>query len=201
VSRLFNALEQIRRNETYSTSNTSKAPVSDTGQGLNAKLIVLIVTALAAMVFLLVNLPTLKNIDTPIIEKPDNISQISITQQSNNIATKTNREKIEKILPIVDINNQGADLVSAHNYWQGIHLLKEASETEPGRIEPLINLGVALAELGLFGPANRYFNMAYGLDPNHPELQKNLVILRDAGLLDKALSFYMEASNKWDREN
>jgi hypothetical protein len=34
--------------------------------------------------------------------------------------------------------------------------------------------------------------MAYGLDSEHPELLENLALLKEAGLLDSPLSFYLQ---------
>lgn len=81
-------------------------------------------------------------------------------------------------------NNQAAANIERQNYWQGIYLLDKTVKTNPGQIEPLINLGVALTELGLYGPAARYFARAYEINPQHPELNENLSILEDAGLLE-----------------
>lgn len=91
-----------------------------------------------------------------------------------------NRHELEHMIAL---NNQGVALVTRNQHWQGIYCFEKARKLQPGRIEPLINLSVALTELHLYGPARRYFDEAVKLDPNNPFLCKNIDIATGLGLL------------------
>lgn len=87
----------------------------------------------------------------------------------------------------VSYNNKGANLISNEQYWEGISYLNKAARLQPNRPEPLINMGVALSELGLYGPASRYLRKALEIDPNQQKAIENIHLLTEAGLLDMAL--------------
>ncbi|MBU0485844.1 MAG: hypothetical protein KKB30_15175 [Proteobacteria bacterium] len=198
MSKLFNALEQIRRNETYNVSGPNGNLTPNSERGLNLRLIVLFIVALAITGFLLLNLSTIREKLFSSPAKSSIASQPTPRQMLDNPVVKTT-EKNQATTAKDNLNNYGAELITAQDYWHGIYILKKITEAQPGHIEPLINLGVALAELGLFGPANRYFSMAYALDSEHPALQENLTLLREAGLLDRPLAFYLKVRGKGGR--
>jgi Flp pilus assembly protein TadD len=82
------------------------------------------------------------------------------------------------------LNDMGVAHVQANQHWRGIYFLEQARRQQPERPEALINMAVALAELGLRGPAKRLFSEAHALAPNHPLLRKNLEILGQADFFD-----------------
>ncbi len=84
---------------------------------------------------------------------------------------------------MIALNNKGVALVADDQHWQGIYFFEKARKLQPRRIEPLINLAVALTELHLYGPARRYFDEAVKLDSNNPLLHKNMDIAAGLGLL------------------
>lgn len=86
---------------------------------------------------------------------------------------------------LVEANNTAVAYIRNRDHWRGIYLLTSLVERSPGRVEPLINLGVALAEVGLWEPAQEYLSRAKTLDPRHPLLVKNITILKQAGLFDE----------------
>lgn len=86
---------------------------------------------------------------------------------------------------LVEANNAAVAHIRNRDHWRGVYLLTSLVERYPGRVEPLINLGVALAEVGLWEPAQEYLSRARALDPRHPLLVKNITILRQAGLFDE----------------
>lgn len=86
---------------------------------------------------------------------------------------------------VVASNNRAVAYIRNHDHWRGIYLLTTLVDRHPERIEPLINLGVALAEVGLWEPAREYLFRARALNPAHPLLRENLAILKRAGLLDE----------------
>ncbi|MEA3547031.1 MAG: hypothetical protein U9R66_05145 [Thermodesulfobacteriota bacterium] len=89
---------------------------------------------------------------------------------------------------MVDLNNQGTRFLAKNRYWQGIYYFDQARKIQPQSVEPLINLAVALSELGLAGPANRFFTEARKIDPDHPGLQENLIIAAKKGILHGPLA-------------
>ena len=84
----------------------------------------------------------------------------------------------------LQLNDRGIALVQENQHWQGIYYFEQARLQQPERPEALINMAVALAELGLRAPAKRLFTEAHGLAPNHPLLRKNLDLLGQMGFFD-----------------
>jgi len=84
----------------------------------------------------------------------------------------------------LQLNDKGIALVQENQHWQGIYCFEQARNQQPERPEALINMAVALAELGLRAPAKRLFTEAHGLAPNHPLLRKNLDLLGQADFFD-----------------
>jgi len=84
-----------------------------------------------------------------------------------------------------ETNNIAVAYIRNHDHWRAVYLLTSLVERYPDRIEPLINLGVALSEVGLWEPAQEYLSRARALDPKHPLLLKNIAILKQAGLFDQ----------------
>jgi Flp pilus assembly protein TadD len=78
------------------------------------------------------------------------------------------------------LNDTGIALVQENQHWRGIYFLEQARKQQPERPEALINMAVALAELGLRAPAKRLFSEAHALAPNHPLLRRNLDLLGQA---------------------
>jgi Flp pilus assembly protein TadD len=88
---------------------------------------------------------------------------------------------------MTSLNNQGVRLISKSEYWQGIYYLNKAHALSPQSIEPLVNMAVALMELGLTAPANRFFQEALTLDPNNTKLRDNLALAAQTGTLHNSL--------------
>lgn len=86
--------------------------------------------------------------------------------------------------PYLQLNDKGIALIQENQHWPGIYYLEQARKQQPERPEALINMAVALAELGLRAPAKRLFTEAHGLVPNHPLLRKNLDLLGQMGFFD-----------------
>lgn len=86
--------------------------------------------------------------------------------------------------PYLQLNDKGIALIQENQHWQGIYYFEQARKQQPERPEALINMAVALAELGLRAPAKRLFTEAHGLAPNHLLLRKNLDLLGQMGFFD-----------------
>ena len=84
----------------------------------------------------------------------------------------------------LQLNDKGIALIQENQHWPGIYSLEQARQQQPERPEALINMAVALAELGLRAPAKRLFTEAHGLAPNHPLLRKNLDLLGQTDFFD-----------------
>ena len=82
------------------------------------------------------------------------------------------------------LNDKGIALIQENQHWRGIYYLEQARKQQPERPEALINMAVALAELGLRAPAQRLFSEAHALAPNHPLLRQNLDLLEQADFFD-----------------
>jgi tetratricopeptide (TPR) repeat protein len=82
------------------------------------------------------------------------------------------------------LNDTGIALIQENQHWRGIYYLEAARKQQPERPEALINMAVALAELGLRAPAKRLFSEAHALAPNHPLLRQNIDLLGQADFFD-----------------
>ncbi len=89
---------------------------------------------------------------------------------------------------MVDLNNQGTRFLTKNRYWQSIYYFDKARKIQPQSVEPVINLAVALSELGLTGPANRFFTKAREIDPEHPVLRENMIIASKKGILHTTMT-------------
>ncbi len=214
MSKLFNTLEQIRQNESQSYTPLSTIPDQNSADKWRWKrrTIIAVVSVLAVFLLLVAlpsfislnqtgqksqskiawlgnaffskNPPTPKSsvgvvrADTRTIPK----SVQTIADQALNIGKKT--ASPSTIDPIM-LNNQGAKTIQQQDYWKGIYLLNTAMENTPDQVEPIINLAVALTEIGLHGPAKRLFTKAKSINPKHPQLLENFKILANSGMFDE----------------
>ncbi len=80
------------------------------------------------------------------------------------------------------LNLKACRLVNEKKYWPAIILFQKANRLAPRRPEPLINMAVALSELGLFGPAMEKFHLAAAIAPDNPALIRNLEIIKTHGI-------------------
>lgn len=96
----------------------------------------------------------------------------------------TEKISIATVMPrtMAELNNRGMELVASNDLWRGLYYFDQARLADPRAVEPLINMGVTLSELGLFAPAVRIFKQARALAPNHPDLQYNIESLVSRGL-------------------
>lgn len=99
---------------------------------------------------------------------------------------------------LVETNNIAVAHIRNHDHWRAVYLLTSLVEQSPQRIEPLINLGVALAEVGLWEPAQEYLSRARTIDPKNPLLVKNIAILKQAGFFDEFSRFRPEEGGRYD---
>ncbi|MFZ5774322.1 MAG: hypothetical protein ACOY3Z_02395 [Thermodesulfobacteriota bacterium] len=84
----------------------------------------------------------------------------------------------------LQLNKTGMDLLRQDKQWASIHVFEQARQLKPDRPEALINMAVALAELGLRVPAQRLFKQAMALGTDHPMLQRNLDLMRQCDFLE-----------------
>ncbi len=85
---------------------------------------------------------------------------------------------------VTKLNDQGVKLILSQKYWQGMFLFKQAIDIDENRIEPHLNMAIALKEVGLIRPAARYFSQAESIDDEHPVLLQNYAIILDEGYMD-----------------
>jgi tetratricopeptide (TPR) repeat protein len=225
VSKLFDTLEQIRKNESPQANGSKKAPVSRTKKKrINTRTIsIILIPALLGMGiyfslphisgFIQQNLTRVKQqkqlktspaetqkatvepsapaksqvAKVPEQIKPANQTLAQKTPAVDAVKPKLSTQTSTAFQQFVFYNNKGTDLIANEQYWEGISYLDKSAKLQPNRVEPLINIGVALAELGLYGPASRYLKKALEVDPNHRKAIENIQLLTEAGLLDMAL--------------
>ncbi|MBU0728103.1 MAG: tetratricopeptide repeat protein [Proteobacteria bacterium] len=192
MSKLFNTLEKIRKNETYHVSSELKiAPVSRSSKKRRTIAFIAVFSVFVISgTYLFLSRQTLQN-SSPKSKAPQDQTTSSPAEQKVILSSpaSTVPETIQSSPKkstdeTASLNNLGVDSIRRQKHWDGIYSLHAAVQADPQRIEPLINLGIALSELGLHGPAAKYFSQAYNISPKHPGLQKNLAILSNAGLLD-----------------
>lgn len=207
MSKLYNTLEKIRTGEQGVFSKKKSA--SAKGLGSNAdksgkRRIILLgsagVLVLALVVFLVVSQrkdakppATGDAVTTDPVAQPGTTDQFaspgSPTVESPTLAPPPPASPSASLAGTADdlyqqLNDTGIELVEKNQHWQGISFFEQARRHQPERVEALINMAVAAAELGLRAPAKRLFSEAHALAPNHPLLRKNLDLLGQANFFD-----------------
>lgn len=207
MSKLYNTLEKIRTGEQGVFSNSKSA--SAKGLGSNAKKsgkrrIILLGSAGVLVLVLVVFLVFSQRKDakppaTGETRTADSVTQPGTTDQFASPVSRTDDSQIlaptSPASPTAfltgtaddlyrQLNDTGIDLVEKNQHWQGIYFFEQARKHQPERVEALINMAVAAAELGLRAPAKRLFIQAHALAPNHPLLRKNLDLLGQADFFD-----------------
>ena len=158
MSKLFNTLEQIRRNESYQVSGSRADSSSKNDAELKRRkalfFLILAVACIAAIYFM-----------APLILKTDMVADDQIN--TGNTVTATAQRKAGAAVPVLlpagkpsELNDLATEFIKKDDHWRGIYLLDSITRSSPQMIEPFINLSVALAELGLFEPAKRYLKEA-----------------------------------------
>jgi len=170
VSKLFETLEKIRENEVPAgrAKTQARAMVKDPG---NRR--VLILAGVLIILFLMVLWSYLGRRATH-KTKPGPSATTVHSSASLSPAGEPGDPS--------DLNNLACRLVTKQDYWPAILLLEKANRLTPKRPEPLINIAVALSELGLYGPAAEYLNRARVIAPANQALMKNLAILQEHGI-------------------
>ena len=206
VSRLYNTLEKIRIGEPGGFSKKKSAPAKGFGPNVDPskkRRIVLLggsaLLALALVVFF--SGPRHKAVKPPVTANAvatDAAAPVRIPAQPAEPAQSVNSQTLPQALPASPIasptgtgaelyrqlNDTGIALIQENQHWRGIYYLEQARKQQPERPEALINMAVALAELGLRAPAKRLFSEAHALAPNHPLLRQNLDLLGQADFFD-----------------
>lgn len=211
VSRLYNTLEKIRTGEQSGFSEKKSAPAK--GIGLNAdksgkRRIVLLgasaMLGLALVVFFAG--PKRKDTKPPVTAPAVATDAAAPGRMPDHPAEPAPQADAPPKLPPAppvsppvslaaaptgtgndlyrQLNDTGLALIQENQHWRGIYYLEQARRQQPERPEALINMAVALAELGLRAPAKRLFSEAHALAPNHPLLRKNLELLGQADFFD-----------------
>jgi tetratricopeptide (TPR) repeat protein len=202
MSKLFDTLNKIQTNETYTpTPGGLQSPPRKKGNRIIVVLVVLAVTAV--VVFL-----ALQNMNTfklpQIAEKQPASTPVAANQAISTSDRNDSPKQVyiqgvqggpETITPVSDdilarmvqLNNQGVRLMARSDHWQGIYYFNKAHTLSPQSVEPIINMAVALMELGLTAPANRFFQEAITLDPNNGRLKDNLAMAARLGVLNDSL--------------
>lgn len=186
MSKLFDTLEQIRHHESHLVSGqTLKNQTKGTDKAGPNKALLLLVILTAGFAAIYFSLPMLTG------KKPASTGTADFVPADTAVTVSPPAPEVAHSLPaavlfaddLVNLNNTGVRHVENNDQWQGILVFSQILTQNPSRIEPLINIGVALAELGLIEPAKRYLHQAAIIDRNHPALQENLTILKKAGML------------------
>ena len=202
MSKLFDTLEKIQNKETFSPATDSLAPPPEQKSGKS--LIILVALAVSAVVVFL----ALQNIDifklpritgkqpVPSTVTQDQASELTentvssthILQQAGQPASNAAQPASANTLnQMTQYNNQGVRLIARSEHWQGIYYFNKAHALSPQSVEPITNLAIALMELGLTAPANRFFREALTIDPDNTILKDNLALAAQLGILDDSL--------------
>ncbi len=208
MSKLYNTLEKIRTGEQGGFSEKKSPPAK--GFGLNAdksgnrRIVLLGASALLALALVVFFAgPRRKDAKAPVFAPAVTANTVTSTRGPNSPAEPTPQEDLSPKLPPAppasltatplgsggndlyqQLNDKGLALIQENQHWRGIYYLERARKQQPNRPEALINMAVALAELGLRAPAKRLFSEAHTLAPNHPLLHKNLELLEQADFFD-----------------
>ena len=186
MSKLFDTLEQIRRNESYhvSVGTHKKLPEGTRKQGIYKTLLIVMVLTGFTAVFV----SQLKFTGKTRKSAAPNYSTKSVDMApSPSIAFPPDHPRYANLdgEDIISLNKAAITFVENHDHWRGIFIFSNMLTRNPDSIEAMINISVALAELGLAEPAKRYLRQALTLDRKHPDLQKNITILKNEGIISK----------------
>ncbi len=197
MSKLYNTLQQIKRNETYTVQQQSAvSPDGDRGGKGRLKfgvglLFVAVVAIIIYLVIPYVNKPTgisdSASVNKSIpgaLQTADSQSQTKVPIQTSSVDVGSSTLNAPSSQDLTSLNNTAVKYIQQQDHWRGLYYLKQAMGIKPQRIEPIINTAVVLTELGLYGPAAHYFNEAYKLDPEHSDLRKNLAIIAQANVME-----------------
>ncbi|MBU0482351.1 MAG: hypothetical protein KKG47_14760 [Proteobacteria bacterium] len=188
MSKLFNTLEQIRRNESYQVSGSGTNASSGTTTELKRKKALFVLTlavACFALVYFVGPLILQSGDSKNVHQKAENMSGVS----SDSPEKSPGAVEASILLPQggpKELNDLAARLIDKNEHWRGIYLLDGIIRQHPEMIEPFINISVALAELGLFEPAKRYLEEAMRIDPENQALLDNLLIMKKSGIIDNS---------------
>lgn len=212
MSRLYNTLEKIRTGEQGGIPKKKSAPAKGIGQqadtSKNRRIVLLGASALLALALVVFfSGPKHKDAKPPVTA--DAVTTPAVTADAaaparipDHPADPATQAVDSQTLPQAppaspiasptgtgaelyqQINDTGIALIQENQHWRGIYYLEQARKQQPERPEALINMAVALAELGLRAPAKRLFSEAHALAPNHPLLRQNLDLLGQADFFD-----------------
>jgi tetratricopeptide (TPR) repeat protein len=194
VSKLFNTLEQIRRNEDIAVAGpatlSSAKPKFHWRKGQGAGVIILILGLIVLGYLLAPRSTSLK--PEGMLTRQDIGSTVN-NRQTETIAEAGNTQPADPAPPptieagteqeFIALVNRGTEYIEKGNYWQALYILDKAQQMQPQRLEPLLNAVVALVDLGLYELAVDYLDRAEGINPNDPLIKENRIILTRAGIL------------------
>ncbi|HEX9716237.1 MAG TPA: tetratricopeptide repeat protein [Desulfurivibrionaceae bacterium] len=189
MSRLYNTLEKIRTGEPGAFSQKKSAPAKGMGQQADPskrrRIILLGASALLALALIVFfSGPKRKDANPPLTT--DAVTPARMPDHPTAPAPQLLPPVPSASSPMApgdlyrQLNDTGVALIQENQHWRGIYYLEQARKQQPERPEALINMAVALAELGLRAPAKRLFSEAHALAPNHPLLRQNLDLLGQA---------------------
>lgn len=180
MSKLFDTLEQIRRNESYQVPGNSRAkrPKNSVGRERAWFIWSVVVLTIGSMAFLFYQ-PRFNG------GKDDDAVGESVAEVSIRAAASDNsmRPVSGDGDDVVRQNNDAVRYVINHDHWRGIYILSTILDRHPDNIEANVNLSVALMELGLVESGKKYLRRAVEIDRTNPALLKNIAILTEAGLV------------------
>jgi len=185
LSKLFDTLEQIRRNESYHVSgNTPEKPRRAANSRATSRTLLIAMILAGGFAAVYFTLPSFTGKTRPSATVTDYPAGSAALGPAPPPPLPTGRTPVASLpgKDLIKLNNSAVKMVENRDHWRGIFIFAGILDREPGSIEAMINLGVALAELGLTEPAIRYLRQAQALDHNHPALRTNLAILKQAGI-------------------
>lgn len=99
-------------------------------------------------------------------------SMTAVTKQMRPAPARLSSPKGSNEDKMIFFNNQGVSLARQGKFWPAIYNFAQAEKLLPDRAEPVINMGLTLAHLGLQFPAQRYLQKAYTINPDNPHLRQ-----------------------------
>ena len=192
MSKLFETLEKIQQHEpALAGPHISAEGTANSNKEWKKQLPFLLLTVAVLLVgsFYAVRhqLATIIQVQTDVLPREDRSDQertppeLAAVEDSTLLSSEPGTPTAYR--QMVDLNKQGSRFLAKNRHWQAIYYFDKARKIQPQSIEPVLNLAVALSELGLAGPANRFFTEARGIDPGHPGLEENLIIAAQKGIL------------------
>ncbi len=196
MSKLYNTLEKIRQQESglpgkKAAPKAVKTPGDQFRVG-RAVILAVIVSCLVGLAAAGTYYLRDKGLIMAIKSALQTLSQTqpSPVTTASQAPTKTTKpkppQKVRRTtLDAEQLNALAVQHIKKQDYWQGILYLDQARKQNPQEPAHLLNMAVALSEMGLTFPAKRLLSEARTMAPENQQVLKTIALFTDLGIWEE----------------